>query len=98
MENRKQSETKLLEKAARDPEFKRALMADPRGTIEKEFGVVLPANIKLNILEEKPNDFYVVLPLNPEGRGDAELNDAQLEAVAGGGCYLDCGCDVSCDV
>lgn len=95
--NRRQSEARLLARAAQDPEFKRSLLADPRAAIEQEFGVKLPAGVNIRVLEEKGDDYYVVLPLNPEGRGNGELNDAELEAVAGGNCYMDCGCDVNCD-
>lgn len=71
-------------------------MSDPRRAVESEFGVLLPGNVNVKVLEEKPNEYFVVLPLNPEGRGDEELSDAQLEAVAGGeGCYMDFTCDSS---
>lgn len=93
MINRKEAEAKLLERAARDPEFKRVLLSNPRGAIETEFGVSLPATLDLKVVEEKPDEYYLVLPLNPEGRGDAELSDAQLDAVAAGdGCYFDFTC------
>lgn len=98
MLNRKESEAKLLEKASQDPAFKAALVADPKNTIERELGVKLPGSAKVHVLQEEANDYYLVLPLNPEGSAEGVIGDSQLEAVAGGGCYGDCGCDVHCDV
>ena len=98
MQNRKRTEAKLLAKAAQDPSFRAALIADPKGAIEGEFGVKLPPDTRVHVLQEEPNTYYVVLPLNPETRGDGQISDQQLEAVVGGNCYCDCGCDINCDV
>jgi hypothetical protein len=91
MLDRKTVENRLLDKAAQDPEFRALLLADPRSAIARELGVNLPAGAQVTILEEKPDQHYLVLPLNPE---TGQLGAAQLDAVAAGGCY-DC-CDDTC--
>ena len=80
----------LMHKAVTDPAFKRELIADPRGTLQRALGAQLPEKIKISVLEETPEQFYIVLPpaaLFPSG----ELADAELEMVVGGkaGCPSD---------
>ena len=87
--SRKAAEAKLLGKAAQDAQFRAQLVADPRAAIEREFGVRLPEEAKVSVLEEKPDEFYLVLPLNPEY---SELKVAELDAVSAGSCYLDSTC------
>lgn len=71
------SHQKLLEKARRDPEFRRRLLADPR-TVLAELGFTLPAGVQLKVVENTADTWYLVLP--PEG----ELSEDELRSVAGG--------------
>lgn len=75
---------KIQEIAAQDPNFRRELMADPRAAIERATGQALPADLDLRVVEEKPNTMYLVLP--PAEQASVELEDAELEQVAGGRC------------
>lgn len=69
-------------RAGQDTAFRQALVADPRGTIDREFGVQLPSNLALRVVEENPTTRYMVLPpANTPG----SLSDTDLEEVAGGG-------------
>lgn len=95
--SRKEIEDAFLKKSNEEPEFRNKLIQDPKGTLESELNVKLPENFNVTVLEEKANDFYFVLPLNPELPLTGELSEEQLEQVAGGSCYFDCGCDVNCD-
>jgi hypothetical protein len=73
----------LMHKAATDPAFKQELIADPRGALQRALGAQLPEKIKISVLEETPEQFYIVLPpaaLFPSG----ELADAELEMVVAG--------------
>jgi Nitrile hydratase, alpha chain len=81
--SRRELEARLLDKAWKDPAFRRALLEDPRGAIERELQVELPAGVGLTVLEETPTQRYLVLPPAGSGEGGA-LSDAELEAVAGG--------------
>jgi Nitrile hydratase, alpha chain len=82
-ESRRELEARLLDKALKDAAFRRALVEDPRGTLERELGVTVPDGVGLTVLQETPTARYLVLPLAPS-RGDGMLTDAELEAVAGG--------------
>lgn len=75
-------------KAWVDKGFRKALIADPKKTIEDLFKITLPENLKFNVQEEKPDTVTINLPAQAS---DGELSDDQLDAVAGGwGCFCDC--------
>jgi hypothetical protein len=76
-------EAELAGRAAKDAAFRRTLLADTTGTLERELGVRLPAGVSVTVLEETPTSRYLVLPPVPTGAG-GELSDDELEAVAGG--------------
>jgi hypothetical protein len=88
MLDRKEAEAKLLEKAAQDPGFRSLLLADPRSAVERAFGVSLPSEAQVTVVEEKPDHLYLVLPAVP---ATAELGSAQLDKVAAGSPYPDYG-------
>jgi len=69
--------------AVQDPEFRAQLLADPRAAVERVFGHV-PAQIKLNVVQEGPNDYTIVVPHVAASNANGELSDADLESVAGG--------------
>ena len=81
--NRKQVETACIIRAWHDEDFRKKLLADPKGTLESALKLKLPASTKVTIFEEKANEIRVSLPAKPAA--DGELSDDQLEAVAGGG-------------
>ena len=56
----------LIKRAWQDTEFKRALLSDPRTTLEKALGVSLPAGLRIYIHEQTPTDLHLVLPMPPE--------------------------------
>jgi len=56
----------IVKRAWRDAEFKRALLGDPRTTIEETLGVTLPAGLNLYIHEQTPTELHLVLPMAPE--------------------------------
>src|SRR5688572_5274273 len=87
---RHEIEAELIERAAKDEAFRRALVDDPRGTLEREVGVRVPEGISLTVREESPTTLYLVLPSAPRREG-GELSDTELEGVAGG-CSLETWC------
>ena len=56
----------LIKRAWEDAGFKRALLEDPRATIEKALGITLPTGLNLHIHEQTPTDLHLVLPMAPE--------------------------------
>ncbi|NJR40655.1 MAG: NHLP leader peptide family natural product precursor [Leptolyngbyaceae cyanobacterium CSU_1_4] len=70
---RLQGEVAIIAKAWKDDAFKQSLLADPKGTIEKELGSPLPADINLQVVEAKPDVLYVRLPEKPDSADSASL-------------------------
>lgn len=79
---------KLVNRAEEDSLFRSKLLSDPKAAIEEETGYKLPSNLKINVLEEKHNEYFLVLPYSEPSGG--ELSDAELENVAGG--WTDVAC------
>lgn len=80
---RKPLEAQVLERAAIDPQFREQLKADPRGTVSRDFGVQIPPDITVEVLEETPSRVYLVLPAAPVERGQP-LSGQELQSVSGG--------------
>jgi hypothetical protein len=76
-------------KASEDEAFKKLLMDDPAKVIETRLKVKLPKNLKITVLEEKPDELFIVLPL----KGGKDLSDSELASVSAGGiCWHDSSC------
>jgi len=75
-------ETALIEKCWKDPEFKTAVINDPKGMLERHMGQKLPPELKIFIHEEDASNVHFSIPLAPSNV--TELSDDQLEQVAGG--------------
>ena len=70
----------LIERSAQDSDFRSQLLADPKGTISKEFGIEIPDNMRVNVHESDLQTVHIALP--PQN----VLSEEQLEAVAAGLC------------
>jgi hypothetical protein len=77
--SRQEFEKDVILRARKDPAFKQQLLVDPKGAMRATYGVDTPREVELQVLQETPSKFYLVLPFEPE-----ELTDEQLAAVAGG--------------
>lgn len=74
----------ILTRAAVDLDFRKALLHDPRKAILDGLGIRIPASFRVKFIERgKDVDALIVLP--DLQRTDGELDDCDLEAVAGGG-------------
>jgi hypothetical protein len=78
-------EAQVIARAVQDPAFRARLLAEPRAAFA-ELGLSIPAEVKIQAVEETAGQYYLVLPaLERAGRhAGASLSDAQLEAIAGG--------------
>jgi hypothetical protein len=70
----------VIARVWQDEAYRKELIADPKGVLQKEFGVELPEGLAIEVLEESPAKLYIVIPPKPTN----ELGDDQLEEVAGG--------------
>jgi hypothetical protein len=59
---RKELERQIIERANRDPSFRQRLLADPKAAIEEHLGIRLPPTFQVIVVEEAPNQAYLVLP------------------------------------
>ena len=81
---RQAAEWRLIEKAWKDEEFRKQLVADPEGTVSRELGVQLPAGVKVRVVEETPDAFVLVIPSRSDQPPSGKLSTGELEQVAGG--------------
>lgn len=79
---RRDLQTRLIEKAWKEPTFKTEVLANPKGMLEKYLGRKLPEDLKVVVHEEDANTLHFAIPLPPSNV--AELSDNDLEKVAGG--------------
>jgi hypothetical protein len=75
-------EVALIEKCWKDPEFKKQVLADPKGMLERHIGKKLPGDLKIFVHEENAEALHFSLPPTPTNA--TELSDEDLEKVAGG--------------
>jgi Nitrile hydratase, alpha chain len=80
---RRDVETHIIAQAWKDETYKQELLSNPKAVFEREFGVQMPAEANVRVLEENSTNLYFVLPKRPNLSG-ADLSDEQLEAIAGG--------------
>ena len=83
MNQRQKLEQQLIEKAMKNESFRKQLIKNPGAAIEAETGMKIPEMIKIHVLEEDYQSFYIILPAQKRESED-ELTDAELEHVAGG--------------
>ena len=84
MNQRQQLEQKLIEKAMKDESFRKQLIENPGAAIEEETGMKIPDALKIKVLEEDQQTFYLVLPSIQGNNSELELTEAELESVSGG--------------
>ena len=78
METAKEMQAKIVGKAAEDSDFRARLLSDPKGAIEQELGVTIPASLSVEVHEESGATAHLILP------PDSKLSEGELQTVAGG--------------
>jgi hypothetical protein len=81
--SRRDLEAKIVARAWADEGFRERLKADPRAAVAEETGVTVPDSVALEVLEETPDQAYLVIPSNRMA-----IADEQLDA-AGGSSYTE---------
>lgn len=74
-------------RATVDVQFRQLLLAEPEKTIFEAYGVTIPAGHRVRFME-KPADVDTLIVLPDVVRPDGELDDDDLDAVAGGTCTM----------
>ena len=67
----------------KDEALKARFMADPKAVLT-EYGMDVPANMNVNVVENSDNTVHITMPQAPAGAG--ELSDEELSNAAGGPC------------
>lgn len=68
--------------AMTNPDYKKALLANPKAILGRQMNQELPDFIKVKVVQDTADTLHLVLPHVP--REGEELSDADLETVAGG--------------
>jgi Nitrile hydratase, alpha chain len=78
---RDELEAQIVARAWADEAFRERLKADPHAAVAEETGVNVPKSIEIEVLEETPENAYLVIPLNR-----VAISEDRLDAVTGGVC------------
>ncbi|NBN77920.1 hypothetical protein GWI72_06515 [Microvirga tunisiensis] len=73
----------IQDRAAADPAFRAALLADPLAAIAGAFRLAPMPGLKLRVIEEQPGEVVLVLPRAAALEAD-ELSEAELAKASGG--------------
>jgi Nitrile hydratase, alpha chain len=74
----------IIAKAMKDEAFRQHLLNNPKQTLEREFGLIVPHGATILIHEETPTTLHLVLPMKRPTGELQELSDEELKEVAGG--------------
>ena len=88
----KEIEASLVARAWRDDAFRRRLIEEPDAVLEEELKAngLRMGNVRVRVLEETPDDYFLVLPLRPE----MVMDDEEIEIMAATG-KVRCQCGQS---
>jgi Nitrile hydratase, alpha chain len=80
-------EARIIARAWKDPNYKQRLLNNPKAVLQQEIAAIdasvsLPAGLQVQVHEEAPNVYHLVLPRNPKDISLGELLGDNLEVVA----------------
>ena len=85
-----QAVEQIIKRAQTDIQFRQLCLENPNLAVQQTTGKDIPQGFTLRFVDNRNADLTVVLPDLFDG--SAELSDAELEEVAGGGkCPVSCG-------
>ena len=79
--SRGQMQDLLMQFASADDGYRSKLIENPRYVVENQFGYEIPEGVDVKAVIETADTAYIVVP---HVAGEGELDDADLERVAGG--------------
>ena len=85
---------KLFTACWKDKALKARFMSDPK-TVLAEYGMNVPPNIEINVVENTDNTTHITMPKTPDGA--AELSDEDLASAAGGYTFVHNQCGQAID-
>ena len=68
----------------KDEALKARFVADPKAVLA-EYGMDVPANMNVNVVENTDNTVHITMPMAPASAAD--LSDEDLANAAGGNCW-----------
>lgn len=77
-------EGRIIARAWRDPEYRDELLSNPRSAVSEELDIEVPEETNIEVLEEREDTLYLVLPRNPNEFVNKELSDEELRLLANG--------------
>jgi len=77
----------LIRRADADPPFRRLLLSHPRAALQEAFGIEVPDQVTLQVVEESADHVYIVLPAR-SGEGGAPEEDRQKWIFATWACVI----------
>jgi hypothetical protein len=72
----------LIQKCWKDAAFRKEVVSNPKGMLERYVGQKLPEQVQIFIHEEDVNTLHLSIPPSPSNV--TELSEEDLERVAGG--------------
>lgn len=88
--NRSEFESNIIKKASADPAYRERLLAAPKAVISEELnslkeGAGLPADVKVSVMQETPDQLYLVLPMTQPSTGGVKVSSMAAEAPSQAG-------------
>lgn len=62
----KDLEAEIIAKAWEDERFRQELLSNPKKAIAKRLGAKLTESLEVRVVQETPNNLYLVLPVKPD--------------------------------
>jgi hypothetical protein len=73
----------LTRKAWEDPDFREELISDPKAVLERELNAEpLPEDVEVEVLEETPEKYYLIIPMPPEEFMGRALASREFAAIS----------------